>query len=172
MLIYKRKLYWDRMIFILYIRLKESCLVLVSYFKRKCFCISWWDSTFELLLHEHVFSSSYFSCTDSDFVDPACLEPVSSVQYLSPPGSLPAPPAVKVSIFPQEIWHVCSFYCQLSNTVSLEQQQVCWSVCWRSNICLKPVVSVFSLSIVFLQSLLFFIASLLLEFSNQGSKTY
>lgn len=84
-----------------------------------------------------------FSCTDSDFVDPDCLKPVSSVQYLSLLGSWPLYQLSKSLSFILKKSDVCSFYCQLSNTVSLEQQQVCWSVCWRSNICLKPVVSVF-----------------------------
>jgi len=69
-----------------------SCLFLVSYL---IIYLHFLVRSFELPN-----SFYYISSTDSDFVDPDCLKLVSSVQYLSPPTSLPA---VKVSIFPQEI---------------------------------------------------------------------
>jgi len=83
------------MIFILYIRLrmfcffKGSCLFLVSYL---IIYLHFLVRFFELPNS----SSYYISCTDSDFV-------VSNWFILSSTSALRPLPAVKVSIFPQEI---------------------------------------------------------------------
>lgn len=119
---------------------RGSCLFLVSYL------IIFLHFLIQPLSYFYInmfFPCYYFSCTVFRFCGSWLSQTGLFCPVPQPSGKLTSLPAVKVSIFPQEIWHVCSFYCQLSNTVSLEQQQVCWSVCWRSNICLKPVVSVF-----------------------------
>ncbi len=115
---------------------------------------------------------SNFSGLDSDFVDPDCLKLVSSVQYLSPPVSWPLYQLSKSLSFIHKTSEMFAHFTVNSATRSLEQQQVCWSVCLKNVNCLKPVVSVFfSLRSVSTITAIF-IASLLLEFSNQGLSTY
>lgn len=113
-----------------------------------------------------------FSCTDSDFVDPGCLKPVSSVQYLSLLGSWPLYQLSKSLSFILKKSDMFAHFPVNSATLSA----------WNNNRSVDLFVGevtfvwnlsyqCFSLSIVFLQSLQFFIASLLLEFSNPESMT-